>query len=437
MYPPAGHGSDEWDGSFRTSKYDYPTSPTKQDWRPKGLISGPLTTRTAAKYVEFIKKYIQKDMSDLVNTPLTWSPEKAGWYNMPWCAQGTTQPDGKIDPESGREALLGSYTGQILQPNTFAPPTPRPPEAFQNHAVIYYNPTAATMLAEVWRDPFEPDVSAAQFPEGSIVVKVEAATLTPHQWPPLEGSSVSYVYRPTTKSLLNPSKSGKTAEIVPVRFVQMAVKVKDRIASPDTGWVFIAFAYDTNKHKGVTGTTVWDKTVPVGAMWGNDPEYSRNRKGRNPDGKPLKETWLNPDAPQYSRDVLGWGGRLSGPMDVGRRHNVITVSGQHYQKNTQFAASSCLSCHGSAQYPFMANLYPSPNLVFPEDGNQFLFFDPGSDQWAQWFQNRPGNTAQSGAGRTGITAIDYDMLLTFALTAAKAPASTNRNTFIQNRLQGH
>jgi len=437
LYPPVGDAPGKWNGEFRTSNYDYPIKPAKPDWRPKGLVAGPLTTKTAKKYVDFIKKHIQKDMSGLVNSPLTWSPEKAGWYSMPWGAQGSTQANGKIDPESGREALLGSYTGQILQPNTFSPPTPLPPKAFQNHAVIYYNPAAASMLAEVWKDPFEPDVSAAQFPEGSIVVKVEAATLTPQQWPPLAGSSLSFVYRPTTQSLLDTSKSEKTAEIVPVYFTQMAIKVKDSIASPETGWVFIAFAYDTNKDKGVAGVTVWDKAVAVGAMWGNDPEYSHNPKGHNPDGKPLIQTWLNPDAPQYSRDVLGWGGRLSGPMDVGRRHNVITVSGQHYQKDKQFAASSCLSCHGAAQYPFIANLYPSPNLVFPEDGNQFLFFDPGSEQWAEWFQNRPGKIAMSGAGRVGITAIDYDLLLTFALTAAKAPAATGKKAFIPNRLHGH
>lgn len=431
LYPPAGNLPDGWSGGFRTSNYDYPSKPVIPAWPPggpAGLAGTGLTLDTAAAYVDAVKKFLQDDIKGLVNTPLTWSPEAVGWFDMPWGAHGSTLPNGEIDPESGREALLGSYTGQILQPNTFK--SPRPPVAFQNHAVIYYNDVAASMLGMVWKDPFDPDLSAAQFPEGSIVVKVEAATLTPEQWPPLEGSTVSYVYRPTTASLLNPEQKEKKAEIVPMYFSQMAVKIKDSIAAPETGWVYIAFAYD----KDAPGATVWEKAVPVGAMWGNDPEYARNPKGVGVDG--LKQTWISPTAPAFAHQTLGWGGRLAGPMDVGRRHNVVTVSGKRYQGDTQFPASSCLSCHGAAQFPFVANLYPSPNLIFPEDGlKQFLFYDPGSVQWARWFQNRPGNVAMSDHGRAGITALDYDMLLTFAIASANAAAGGN--AFLQHRLPGH
>jgi hypothetical protein len=94
-----------------------------------------------------------------------------------------------------------------------------------------------------------------------------------------------------------------------------------------------------------------------------------------------------------------------------------------------------VSCHGSAQYPFVANLYPSPNIHFPLDGNQFLFYDPGSASWAQWFQNRPGNMAMSGRQRAGIIAVDYDMMLTFAL--ATANGFVGAQSFHQSRLHGH
>ena len=97
--------------------------------------------------------------------------------------------------------------------------------------------------------------------------------------------------------------------------------------------------------------------------------------------------------------------------------------------------SDCVSCHGSAQYPFVANLYPSPNMHFPEDGAQFLFFDPGSAPWAQWFQNRPGTMAMSGRQRSGIIAVDYDMMLTFAL--ATANGSAGAETFRRPKVHGH
>jgi hypothetical protein len=109
-------------------------------------------------------------------------------------------------------------------------------------------------------------------------------------------------------------------------------------------------------------------------------------------------------------------------MDVATRHNVLTVSGKRYQGTTTLAASACLSCHAAAQFPFTENLYPSPNKVFPEDGDPFLLFDPGSADWARWYQNRPGNVPLSGSGRTGIVALDYDMLLTFALAAYQRAA---------------
>jgi len=135
--------------------------------------------------------------------------------------------------------------------------------------------------------PFDPKVTQAQFPEGSIVVKVQAATLTPGEWPPLTGSSVAYVYRPTTASLLD-TRSTK-AQVIPVYFSQMAVKIKDTVAAPEMGWVFVAFTYDRN----ATGVTVWDKAVPVGAMWGNDPQFARRSSGRGPNNEPLRETWIN------------------------------------------------------------------------------------------------------------------------------------------------
>lgn len=422
----------DWPHGFRTSHYDYPSRPVLARWlqvRPRGA----LTLQTAPAYVAAVKRFITKDISGLVNDPLHWSPQQAGWYDMPWGGQGTAMTNGQIDPASGREALLGSYTGQILQPDSY-PPSQRPSVAFQNHAVVYYNDVAAHQLGKVWKDPFRPDIRAAQFPEGSIVVKVEGATLTEEQWPVLKNSSVSHVYRPTVEAQKNePDPAKRPAVITPMRFLQMAVRVKDSMAAPETGWVFIAFAYDTRSR----GATVWDRAVPVGAMWGNDPKLATYPDGLGPQGQ-LRQTWIHDDLPEFIRHGLGWGGRLAGPLDLGIRHNVVTTSGQRYGEgypNKSLASSSCVSCHAAAQYPFVANLYPSPNMHFPPEGGQFLLHDPGSPQWAQWFQNRPGTAALSGRGRQGIVGTDYDMMLTFALMQANGAAGTD--AFIRHPFAGH
>jgi hypothetical protein len=410
VYPSA----QEWTGGYRVSNYAYPASPVASRFEPPAG-PGAVTPASAPYYAAAVKAYLAAQMSGLVNDPGNWTPEKAGWYDMPWMAQGDTLPDGRTDPNSGREPILGSHTGQILEPSTF--PSLPPKVKFQNHSVIYYNDVAAATLGRVFKDLYRPDLDDTQFAEGSIVVKVEAVTLTPDQWPAILGSTRYFVYRPTVAVIDNPGISYKTPTMVPIYFSQMAVKVKDKVAAPETGWVYMAFAYDSR----ASGATVWDKAVCVGVMWGNDPAFANTPSGRNPNG-PLQQTWVNPQAPAFARDTLGWGGRLAGPMDVATRHNVLTVSGKRYQGDTTLAASACLSCHAAAQFPFTENLYPSPNKVFPEDGDPFLLFDPGTADWARWFQNRPGSVPLSGRDRTGIVALDYDMLLTFALAAYQRAA---------------
>jgi hypothetical protein len=432
-----------WNKTFRASNFDYPLEPVaSRKWQAGGPAGGPLTKQNARAYVDAVKSFIAKDFSGLVNDPMKWTPQQAGWYDMPWGGQGMPMADGHIDPTSGREALTGSYTGQVIQPKSY--PSAPPNQAFQNHAVVYYNDVAGYQLGRIWKDPFHPDPSIAQFPEGSIVVKVEVVTLTEDQWwvregssnwQVLKGSSTSYVYRPTVASLHESDPTKRTAVVIPTRFLQMAVRVKDTVASPVTGWVFIAFAYDSRS----AGTSVWDRTVPVGATWGNDPARAGFQDGLGPNGK-LDETWISDNQPGFIKDGLGWGGRLAGPLDLGIRHDVVTVSGKRYgdgdPKNPRsLAASSCVSCHSAAQYPFTVNLYPSPNMVFPDEGKQFLVFEPGSSQWQQWFQNRPGDVAFSSKGRRGFVGTDYDMMLTFALMRANGSADTD--AFIRHLMAGH
>jgi hypothetical protein len=354
---------------------------------------------------------------------------------MVWSNQGSPGADGKTDPTSGAEAIQGSYPGQILMSNAFGPKYASIPP-WQNHAVIYFNDVGAATLGQVWKDLYGPDLSPLPFPDGSIVVKAESVTLTPEVWPFVKGSTESYVYRPKIGTDPNQPNFGKPdggPQVLPVWFEQLVVMVKDRVASPKTGWVFISFVYNPE----AKGTTVWDKAKPVGAMWGNDPEYTGTPGGRPVDGGELQETWLAPaDArPAFTQTTLGWGNRLAGPMDVAKRHDVVTVSGKWHTGDRAFAASSCMSCHGSAQFPLTANLYPSPNSYFPPDDqidNPFLLFEPGSEDWAKWFQNRCGTQPLSDRNAPvscdqvkihekyapmGIQATDYSMVLTFALTA--------------------
>lgn len=403
-------------GPFNYANLDYPDARPTTFWTPGGGVvkSGGLTQETAPLYMAALKTYLEKTMRPLVDDPANWNARTAGWYDMVWLGAG----DG-VDPTQGREPIMNTYGGQIVPSDSWAAPYTPSTEWMQNYGVIYYDPMAASMLNEVWADLYDPDFQHLRFPEGSIVVKIEAATVQPEQWmgpnkiSVLNKAAKWVVFRPSTedqKAHQSDPNAPMPNRLQTVYPFQWAIKVKDSVAAPETGWVYMAFVY--NALDG--GKTPWDRFVPAGAMWGNDPE-SATRPDGLPESGALTQTWVNPKAPPFFPDTLGWGGRLAAPMDVAVRHDVLLPSGKRFQKGSGFAASSCLSCHGTAEFPFTINLYPSPNRVFPPDDTPFPMYEPGSAKWAQWFQNRPGNVPQS--GNIGGTALDYDLSTMFALGA--------------------
>lgn len=418
LYPDAT----AYDGPFLPASLDYPQKAESNPWQTGQF--GPLTVDTAEKYALALKDWLEPDFRTLIDDSRNWDPAAAGWYDMVWSGGPTPGADGKTDPTSGRDAIMNTYTGQILPPETW-PVQNHPTVPVQNHAVIYYDSTAATMLGKLWGDLYKPDLSALGFPEGSVVVKAEAITPTAAEWPVVQGASKWNVFR---ASVANEGKGIMTPEVLSVSPFQMSIKVKDRMSSPQTGWVYLGFVYDAT----APGKTAWDRFIPLGVMWGNDPEFANDPNGLPP-GKTLTETWINPAAPDFTHDTLGWGDRLAGPMDVATRHNVLTPSGKRYQGDDRVRASSCMSCHSSAEFPFTTNLYPSPNKSFPPDGEPFLLYDPGSKEWARWFQNRDGATPIS--NNIGGIALDYDMVLMFALSAWSG--ATGNMAFVQERFNVH
>ncbi len=420
---------DKWTGPYRTLNFNYPEKApagAQADW----LRTAPraaLTTATAPAYTALLKKFVEPAMRAMIEQPSAWSPQQVGWYDMPWQAEGSAT--------GGREAILGSFAGQVLPPNAFAGLG----VPMQNHTVVYYDARSATMLKKLWANPFNPDRSAVVFPEGAMVVKAAAVTVTPEQWPVLAGSAAWQVWRPPVAGTSGGPKNSAgqqvnqaSPQLLPLRVLQFDIIVKDSVAAPQTGWVFTTFVHKLD----APGSTPWDKLTPLGAQWGNDPQLALSPSGLARGASPaapaeaLQETWINPTAPDYSKQTLGWGGRLSGPIDLAKRHNVIFTDGVVRKEQR---SSSCMGCHSTAQYPFIANLYPSPNRAFPPDGSPFLLYTPGSLDWARWFQNRPGTQAFNQS--FGAAALDYDMLIMLALSAFDAAAGGDR--YLQERPKVH
>jgi hypothetical protein len=196
----------------------------------------------------------------------------------------------------------------------------------QSWAVGAYNDVGGYTLGQVFSNPCNPDLNKALFAEGTVSFKLLFTTATPKTLPFLEGTKkwqadiwTTLEQRRDSNGRIIPTKR----DIQDVYLLQLDIAVRDNNAT-ETGWVFGTFVYRND----APGETVFDRMVPVSLQWGNDPKKS-------PD-EVLEETRINPDLAGKNfgwkeRPWFGWHGRANGPID-----------------NKE---SSCLSCHGSAQFP--------------------------------------------------------------------------------------
>ena len=427
MIPPP----DEYDGPFFQMSFDYPdkhprrgqtygnSNPRyrgnsilnwrkslrgidekKQVHRHKGVRGGgpfpwtavlggkPISKKTAPAYAEALKNYVSEDMRVLIYDYPNWDAAKAGWYNSPW-----------IFPV--REAIHGAYLGSTFVPDTF--PKSGLKTTMSTYVLTYFDEVAALQLREVWgSSAAQPQIAAAggQFPEGSVIVKAAFTTANGEEWPPMKGAFPWQMYIPPE------TDNGPSGDAVvqDVQFFQFDIIVKDSYAAPRTGWVFMTLVYD----KSFPHRDNWDQMIPLGVMWGNDPEVVSPIEPPYPE---LGETWINPQAPTYSTETLGWGGRLSGPND-GAVIQPAYLEGQGLVD--RLPASSCMSCHLTAQYPFQSFLLPVPleNGEPRIKDNALYPYTPASANYMSYHQSNPGTSAldKSSFG------LDYGMVLAFKAT---------------------
>jgi hypothetical protein len=418
--PPPGSGP-----PFQLS-YNYPASlpvgPVYEPWR-RAIGNGPITTANAGAYAAALKAYVTPRMRKFfLDNPQNAAPE--GMYNEPWLG-------------SEREPIHGTYVGSEILPVSQYPGTGLT-EPFTTYVLTYYDQRAANALYNVWgTTAMTPTLTptSGQFATGSVIVKAALTTANADVWPPMAGALPWQLYA-TTNATLYPTapnydrpcpanQQPPCPVLMQASLFQFDIIVKDPASAPNTGWVFTTLVYD----KDATGNDVWDKMVPLGAMWGNDPAIDSSK----PTPPPLQETWINPAAPAYAKTTLGWGGRLSGPNDGALNDAIIgTPTGP---KVPNLASSSCMACHISAQFPDKSFLLPTttnPPTGDPNDPNSdyMVFWTPGSPSWMRWFQSTPGTQAMD----PGTTPFDYDMVFAFKSlpmwqqsTQAKAKPRTTRS----------
>ncbi|MFC5570989.1 hypothetical protein ACFPN1_13055 [Lysobacter yangpyeongensis] len=420
---PAGYRG--FAGSYAYPAETPPPPPGGYPWT-QSLKGQPITPQTAGAYVDLLKQYIGDDMVRLLSDPRmegqpsAWDPAKLGWYNQPWLAPI-------------RDGIHGTYMGSsCFSPVLFPKSGLKSP--FTTYVLVFYNDVAGRSLQRVWGSTsMSPDLSnnMPQFDEGSIIVKAAFSTADAATWPPMQGALPWTIYTPAFDC--DSQSFASTPSQFAVNFFQFDIIVKDSQAAPKTGWVFSTLTFD-NSVAASTGTPAgdaWQRMVPLGAMWGNDPQATKA-------GDPLLENWINPAAPLYATETLGWGGRLSGPNDGAQQNPpyVICTGAGCDPKATckdpstcklvdvggpNLAMSSCMSCHGVSQYAMASFLLPTPLAKISATGQpvpassqgNLVFFEEGSADWMRWFQSRPGTQPQDPNNRQVLAAADYAMNFPF------------------------
>lgn len=283
------------------------------------------------------------------------------WYHVPWQHWG----------DNGREGLHGLTAEGPVNPKVL---DPAQTDQWQTYAVGFYNPRGGYTIGQVWADANNPRIEqvarAGGFPVGTVVAKL-LFTTTPVAQAPLLSNPIEWLAYVKDK-FSPPGPTGlpiNPRHLNTVRLLQVDMMVRDPRADATGGWVFGTWIYNglqaPTRAAGQRFDNRWRNLMPLGIMWGNDPEVTSHKEGNpaptrtiiNPD---LKQSIISTD-PALPPMHLGYGLRLSGAVD-----NVL---------------SSCKSCHSAAQYPSI-----SPILAFAatKDGRALTPQDP---EWQRWFRN--------------------------------------------------
>jgi len=286
---PAGFGS-----GFRPN-FDFPDSFELEEypWLQIDPKSNP------QEYMAAVKAYILEG-----NVEVDWDVGNNAvrtWYHAPWLHFG----------DRGREPIHGLTQEKTAEPLELH--AQQSDQAF-NWAVNFFNAPGGYTIGKVWKDQSKPDTESVRFPVGTLTAKMLFSSATVDQVPYVDGSKVW---------MAQINRQG--SEPVEMRLLQLDFGIRDSRADSHTGWVFGTFLYQSDE----PGDSVYDRLIPVGLHWGNDPDRTESDFEQN---KPLEEGWVNPRVAALVRHLprkwLGLWGRMNGPVD---NHK-----------------SACLACHARA-----------------------------------------------------------------------------------------
>src|SRR5262245_60341947 len=284
--PPSG-----WSGRTFQLRRDYPTArpaPGTLPWKGIDYTTDP------EKYVSAVLQYCLDGNTD-PSTDWQQHLKTSGriWYHAPWL---------HAHEWKGREFINGLTQERIAEAGDLHQ---KQTTRVQNWAVSMYNPLGGYVFGQVWNAPSPPDISNVKFDDGTVAVKLLFTTATVGQVPFLTGAkewdahigawnAARGLYQrtnpPCVAALSQGTPPDQATEVQKVRLLQFDVAVRDERPGAPTGWVFGTFIYNGNG----AGATPYDKLVPVGLMWGNDPGVTE--AGVQMGTQTIQQSWINPSA---------------------------------------------------------------------------------------------------------------------------------------------
>ena len=261
---------------------DYPREMPSEDQKPAFL---KLDFKSDwRKYIMAVRDYcfagnIQGgDVADDWNVAADSPPR---WFHMPWQHFGP----------SGREGIHGLTREAPVVPRQLAWSQTA---SGQTYAVGFFNVFGGYGIGQVWADHDRPDTTKALFPDGTVICKLLFVDIPPEQVPSLV-NPVQWEGYITETFTATKRKIGKLS------LIQMDIAVKHPGAP--TGWLFGTFQYNGALRQ----RNRWENLVPVGLMWGNDPEIRVNDSNPMPISTrinpQIKETVINPDTQRVAADA--------------------------------------------------------------------------------------------------------------------------------------
>lgn len=384
---------------------DYPRTQPDVGFKLINDFNEKITVQNAEKYVSGLKEYASPLITKMINEKDKFSAKDVGWFHEPWMG-------------SKRDPIMGTYPGNPNSAGTFKGIN-KNQEGF---VLVLYDPLAAFTIGEVFDKngnvPLEIDSAyfksskpinsfisvdlnkdKGQFKEGSVIVKFAFSELNGDQWPDMKDAPLFTIYNQLDAKSKDSYRN--RYDYKKVSLFQIDVVVKDSKAAPETGWVFTTFVYDKN----IKSNNILDKFVPLGAMWGMDPEVDSDFATVEVQNQKLTQTWINDNAPYYSRETLGWGGRLSGPNDGAvALQGVVDVTNKGVTKTDTLARlpmTSCMSCHSPSQQQISSFLLPSSN-------QGATFFNYNTPEFLRYNRNLKGESFDPGQ-----FSFDYNMAMNF------------------------